>query len=373
MKKILIVFGTRPEAIKMAPVITEFKKHSNDFLVRVCVTAQHREMLDQILDFFQIVPDYDLNIMSQGQSLSGITATILNSINPVFEDFSPDLVLVHGDTATTMSSALAAFYLQIPVGHVEAGLRSYDKFSPFPEEVNRNITTLVTRFHFAPTILAAENLKRENIQEKDILITGNTVIDALLNGLSILSDHEKELIPLDLLSRVQLDKKILLVTAHRRENLGEGFENMTDALLEISRRNDVQIIIPMHLNPKVRNVILSKLSDNSSILLIEPQSYPVFLWLMKVSYLILTDSGGIQEEAPTLHKPVLVMRDTTERPEGIKAGVIRLIGTSVEAILKHTVELLENIDSYHKMASNLNPYGDGKASEKLVNFLKKNL
>ncbi len=357
----------------MAPVIKEFQKYPKDFDLRICVTAQHREMLDQVLHFFQIIPDYDLNLMKAGQSLSQITAYILNAINPVYQDFAPDLVMVHGDTATTMTAALAAFYLQIPVAHVEAGLRSYNKFSPFPEEVNRTMTTLLSRFHFAPTLGAKENLIKERVEEKDILVTGNTVIDALLHGIELLEGPKKDRIPRELKEKVDLDKKIVLVTAHRRENMGDGMENMAAALLEISRLPGVQIILPMHLNPKVREVIFRKLSGQPSILLIEPQPYEIFLWLMRVSYLILTDSGGIQEEAPSLHKPVLVMRDTTERPEGINAGVLRLIGTSRENIVHHTRELLEKENVYLEMAQKENPYGEGKAAEKIITYLKENL
>jgi len=373
LKKVLLVFGTRPEAIKMAPLVKELQKYPQDFLVKICVTAQHREMLDQVLHFFQIIPDYDLNIMQKGQSLSQLTANILNNINPVFEDFKPELVLVHGDTATTMTTALAAFYLQIPVGHIEAGLRSFNKFSPFPEEVNRSITTLVSTFHFAPTKGAYDNLIRENIPERNIKITGNTVIDALLEGLQLLEGPHKNLIPESLKKALIPNFRIILVTAHRRENLGNGFENMADALLEIAKMERVQIIIPMHLNPKVREVILRKLSGLSNVLLIEPQPYEVFLWLMNEAYLILTDSGGIQEEAPSLHKPVLVMRDTTERPEGLEAGVLRLVGTSKENIIFHTQDLLNNKESYEEMANKQNPYGDGEASKKIVQFLKENL
>jgi len=353
--------------------VKEFRKYPEDFLLKVCVTAQHREMLDQVLDFFQIIPDYDLNIMQPGQSLGQLTANILNSINPVYQDFNPDLVLVHGDTATTMTSAMAAFYLQIPVGHVEAGLRSFNKFSPFPEEVNRSITTLLSTFHFAPTEGASQNLLRESIPPKNILVTGNTVIDALLEGLELLEGPKKDLIPKDLRASIQPGKKIILVTAHRRENFGQGFEDMTDALFELSKREDVQIIIPMHLNPNVRTVIRRKLGNKASIVLIEPQPYEVFLWLMKVSFLILTDSGGIQEEAPSLNKPVLVMRDTTERPEGIEAGVIRLVGTSTKNILKNTLDLLDHPESYLEMATKKNPYGEGNAAKKIVDYLKINL
>jgi len=357
----------------MAPLVNEFLQYPEDFTLKVCVTAQHREMLDQILDFFHIIPDYDLNIMRSGQSLAQITAHILELINPVFEDFKPDMVLVHGDTATTMTTALAAFYCQIPVGHVEAGLRSFNKFSPFPEEVNRNITTLVSKFHFAPTLGAEQNLIQERVRSEDILVTGNTVIDALLEGSKILDEHEDRYISKSLKDQIEPGKRMILVTAHRRENFGQGFINMAEALLEISQLKDIQIVIPMHLNPSVRDILLNKLSSQKNILLIEPQSYPAFIWLMKKSYLILTDSGGVQEEAPSLHKPVLVMRDTTERPEGIKSGVLRLIGTSREEIFRHTQELLDNPIAYSAMARSSNPYGDGKASEKIVHFLKNRL
>lgn len=373
MKKVLLVFGTRPEAIKMAPLVKELQKFPQDFSVKICVTAQHREMLDQVLHFFQIIPDYDLNIMHKGQSLSQLTANILNHINPVFEDFNPDLVLVHGDTATTMTTALAAFYLQIPVGHIEAGLRSFNKYSPFPEEVNRSITTLVSTYHFAPTQGSYDNLIDENIPSKNILITGNTVIDALMEGLSLLNGPKKDLIPQSIKDLLLPNHKMILVTAHRRENFGDGFENMADALWEISQMDQVQIIIPMHLNPKVREVIERKLSGIENVFLIEPQPYEIFLWLMNAAYIILTDSGGIQEEAPSLNKPVLVMRDTTERPEGLKSGVLRLVGTSKSEIINHTRDLLENKESYTLMAGKSNPYGDGKASQKIVQYLKENL
>lgn len=369
MIKNLIIFGTRPEAIKMAPLINEFKKQNNSFETRVCVTAQHREMLDQVLAFFDIRPDYDLDLMKPNQNLYSLTADIILGLKPVLEDFNPDYVYVHGDTTTTMAASLASFYYGAKVCHVEAGLRTHNKLSPFPEEVNRQVTSRIADFHFAPTKQSKQNLLNENIKEDSIVTTGNTVIDALLDSSEKVNFIENEEIN-RLKSVVDHSKKIILVTGHRRENHGQGFINICQALKDIALSNDdVQIIYPVHLNPNVKEPVYNILGGIDSIHLIDPLAYPAFVWLMNQSYLIITDSGGVQEEAPSLGKPVLVMRDTTERPEAVDAGTVILVGTHQQKIVEECKSLLENTDRYQKMSALHNPYGDGKACKRIVDFI----
>jgi UDP-N-acetylglucosamine 2-epimerase (non-hydrolysing) len=373
MKKVLFVFGTRPEAIKMAPVVRYFKKFPDRLETRICVTAQHREMLDQVLDFFEIQPDYDLNLMKKGQNLFELSARILQALQPVLNEYKPDLVLVHGDTTTTMIGSIAGFYSGAKIGHIEAGLRTHNKWAPFPEEINRQITGRLTDFHFAPTNKAKENLLLENTPENQIIITGNTVIDALYEGMKKLENYNDDEIDF-LKSIVQQDKKLILITGHRRENFGEGFINICNAIKEISTKNkDVQIIYPVHLNPNVQKPVFDILGDLNNVHLIDPLRYPAFLWLMNQSYMIITDSGGIQEEAPSLGKPVLVMRNTTERPEAVDAGTVLLVGTDKNMIVNKTNELLSGNDLYKQMKKSHNPYGDGKASERIFDFVIKHL
>lgn len=369
-KKILIVFGTRPEAIKMAPLVKTFKSNPTEFIVKICVTAQHRQMLDQVLDFFEIDTDYDLDLMKDGQNLYQLTADILNGLKIVLEDFKPNYVFVHGDTTTSMAAALSAFYFGSKVCHVEAGLRTYNKLSPFPEEINRQLTGRLSDFHFSPTEVSKNNLLIEGVPEENILVTGNTVIDALMLGLDRLLFFSN--LEIEMLSKtIDVSKKIILVTGHRRENHGSGFENICEALKKIATiHNDVQIIYPVHLNPNVKNVVYSYLGGHDRIVLVNPLGYPAFLWLMKASYLILTDSGGIQEEAPSLGKPVLVMRDTTERPEAISSGTVKLVGTNVGEIVEQVGKLVLNEEIYKEMQGIKNPYGTGQASNIIVDFLK---
>lgn len=370
MKKNLIIFGTRPEAIKMAPLVSEFKKHSDEFDTRVCVTAQHREMLDQVLSFFDITPEYDLNLMKPNQNLYSLTGDIISGLKPILEDFEPDYVYVHGDTTTTMAAGIAAFYSGAKVCHVEAGLRTHNKRAPFPEEINRQITGRVADYHFAPTQGSKENLVRENIAQKDILITGNTVIDALLQSVGRVEDLENQEINY-LKQLVDADKKLILVTGHRRENHGDGFIRICEALKQIALTHaDVQIVYPVHLNPNVKGPVYDILSKIDNIKLIDPLAYPSFVWLMNQSYMIITDSGGVQEEAPSLGKPVLVMRETTERPEAVQAGTVILVGTDKEKIVKETNDLLIDSNRYTRMSDLHNPYGDGKACERIVDFIR---
>jgi UDP-N-acetylglucosamine 2-epimerase (non-hydrolysing) len=367
MKKVFIIFGTRPEAIKMAPIVKEFKK-SNRFITKVCVTAQHRHMLDQVLDFFEITPDYDLNLMKPGQDLFSITSEVITGLKPVLKEFKPDYVYVHGDTTTSTFAALSAFYSGAKVCHIEAGLRTYNKLSPFPEEINRQLTSRLADYHLAPTETAKKNLLSEGIDESTIKITGNTVIDALMFAVDKLSEFEDEEIQY-LKTIIEKDKKLILVTGHRRENFGKGFLNICEALKTISSNQDVQIIYPVHLNPQVQGPVYDILNGISNIKLIEPLSYPAFVYLMKQSYLILTDSGGVQEEAPSLGKPVLVMRDTTERPEALAAGCVILVGTDPITITKEVERLLNNEDHYKNMSGATNPYGDGTASKRILESL----
>jgi UDP-N-acetylglucosamine 2-epimerase (non-hydrolysing) len=374
MKKVLLVFGTRPEAIKMAPLVKGFQADEY-FEIKVCVTAQHREMLDQVLDMFEITPEYDLNLMKPGQDLYDITSNVLLGMKDVLSDFNPDVVLVHGDTATTSATSLASFYQKIKVGHVEAGLRTHDIYSPWPEEVNRQITGVLASYHFAPTTTSRDNLLRENKSETTILVTGNTVIDALFLVLEkIESDGRlKNTIISNINSKYKLDdtKKIILVTGHRRENFGQGFIDICEALKILAINNkDVDIVYPVHLNPNVQKPVKEMLSNVDNVHLIEPLQYEAFLYLMNKSHFVITDSGGVQEEAPSLGKPVLVMRDTTERPEALKAGTVKLVGTNTEKIIEEAQKLLDNKIEYKKMSKSHNPYGDGKACEKIIKFIK---
>jgi UDP-N-acetylglucosamine 2-epimerase (non-hydrolysing) len=369
MIKNLIIFGTRPEAIKMAPLVKEFKMFPELFDTRVCVTAQHREMLDQVLDFFEISPDYDLDLMKPNQNLYSLTSEIILGLKPVLEEFQPDYVYVHGDTTTTMASSIAAFYSGSKVCHVEAGLRTHNKLSPFPEEINRQITGRIANIHFAPTITSKENLLKENIDKNSILITGNTVIDALLDSSDrVNSIHNKEIEFLK--NELDFTKRIILVTGHRRENHGEGFINISNALKEIAIINpDIQIVYPVHLNPHVKGPIYAIIGKIPNIKLIKPLTYPAFVWLMNQSYLIITDSGGVQEEAPSLGKPVLVMRDTTERPEAVDVGTVILVGTDKDKIITECNDLLSNIERYQQMSALHNPYGDGKSCQRIVKYI----
>jgi UDP-N-acetylglucosamine 2-epimerase (non-hydrolysing) len=370
MKKILLVFGTRPEAIKMAPLVKEFNQFPNTFITKVCVTAQHREMLDQVLDFFNVETDYDLDLMRPGQNLYSLTAIIIESLKPILEEFKPDYVFVHGDTTTTMASSIASFYAGAKVCHVEAGLRTNNKLSPFPEEINRQVTGRICDYHFAPTDTSKSNLLLENINKDSILVTGNTVIDALLNSVKKVNEKPSELV--NELSKKIGEKEVVLVTGHRRENHGEGFERICKALKKIAEDDINRLIIyPVHLNPKVQEPVKKILSDVENIILIDPLAYQDFIWLMNRSKIIITDSGGVQEEAPSLGKPVLVMRDTTERPEAVEAGTVLLVGTNEELIVSKALNLLNNNEDFEKMSKLHNPYGDGLASKRIVEFIKK--
>lgn len=375
MKKILLVFGTRPEAIKMAPLAKELQNEPF-FKTKICVTAQHREMLDQVLEIFEIVPDYDLNIMKSGQDLYDVTSNVLLGMKTVLTDFQPDLVLVHGDTTTSSIAALAAFYMHIAVGHIEAGLRTYDIYAPWPEEANRQITGILAKYHFTPTETSRNNLLQENKNKSSIVVTGNTVIDALFLALEKISlnhvFHSKIMHSLTALGySVNQDRKMILVTGHRRENFGDRFIHICEALKEIALHyTNIDIVYPVHLNPNVQKPVKGILEGISNIYLIDPLPYETFIYLMDQSYFIITDSGGVQEEAPSLGKPVLVMRDTTERPEALQAGTVRLVGTNKSSIIEAAQELLDNQKLYEKMAKAHNPYGDGKACKKIVEFLK---
>lgn len=374
MKKILFVFGTRPEAIKMAPVIKAFKDEKI-FDTKVCVTGQHRQMLDQVLNIFDIKPDYDLNIMELGQDLFDITSNVLSGMKNILSEYSPDLVLVHGDTSTTSATAIAAFYQKIKVGHVEAGLRTGNIYSPWPEEVNRQISGVIANYHFAPTTTSMENLLKENKNKESILVTGNTVIDALFLVLDKIEKDaklkNKILKSISDQYKFNSDRKIILVTGHRRENFGEGFTNICKALKIVANNNhDVDIVYPVHLNPNVQKPVKNILSNSKNIYLIDPLSYENFIYLMSRSYFIITDSGGVQEEAPSLGKPVLVLRNTTERPEAVEAGTVKLVGTNFEAIVNESQKFLDNEKEYKKMSKAHNPYGDGSASKRIVNFFK---
>ena len=383
MKKVMLVFGTRPEAIKMAPLVKEFQKHPEDFETIVCVTGQHREMLDQVLHLFEITPDFDLNIMKQGQDLYDVTAKVLTGMRDVFKSIRPDIVLVHGDTTTSTAAALAAFYQQIPVGHVEAGLRTHNIYSPWPEEMNRQITGRIAEYDFAPTPLSRQNLLQENVADDKITVTGNTVIDALYwvvdkikNDKSLNDQLTEELRVAGYdTSRLNDGRRLILITGHRRENFGEGFINMCKAIKDLTKKYpDVDFVYPMHLNPNVRKPIHEVFGEDlhnlSNMFFIEPLGYLPFVFLMEKSDIVLTDSGGIQEEAPGLGKPVLVMRDTTERPEALSAGTVKLVGTDYDKIINEVTTLLDDPESYSKMSKAVNPYGDGKASERIVKACK---
>lgn len=372
MLKVLLVFGTRPEAIKMAPLVKALQLEKG-IDTKVCVTAQHREMLDSVLKLFEIRPDYDLNIMKPGQSLTQMTANMLIGLESVLTDFSPDVVLVHGDTSTTLCASLASFYQRIRVGHVEAGLRTYEIYSPWPEEGNRQLSSVLTSWHFAPTESAAQHLKDEKVSENTIYITGNTVIDALLSvKKKIENDNELNQQMINHYAELDFNKKRVLITGHRRENFGQGFENICHALIQLAQKHeDVEFVYPVHLNPNVKEPVNRLLKGYDNIKLIQPQDYLPFVWLMLHSTLILTDSGGIQEEAPALGLPVLVMRDTTERPEAVQAGTVKLVGTEIESIVKNVDELLSNDELYHAMSRAHNPYGDGQACSRIVATLKK--
>lgn len=384
MKKVLLVFGTRPEAIKMAPLVKEFQKYASDFETIVCVTGQHREMLDQVLAIFDIKPNYDLNIMKKGQDLYDVTARVLVGMRDVLTECQPDVVLVHGDTTTsTAAAAIAAFYQQIPVGHVEAGLRTHNIYSPWPEEMNRQITGRIATYNFAPTPLSCENLLKEGVDDKKITVTGNTVIDALywvVNKIKndvVLNEELKQI-----LAKVGYDterlvdgRKLVLITGHRRENFGDGFINMCSAIRDLKNKYpEVDFVYPMHLNPNVREAIHEvfgkDLSNLGNMFFIEPLEYLSFIYLMEKATIVLTDSGGIQEEAPGLGKPVLVMRDTTERPEALSAGTVKLVGTNYDKIVNEVCTLLDNEMEYEKMSKAVNPYGDGLACSRIVNYLR---
>ena len=383
MKKVMLVFGTRPEAIKMAPLVKEFQKHPDTFKTIVCVTGQHRQMLDQVLGLFEITPDYDLDIMKQGQDLYDVTARVLVGLRDVLKEAQPDVVLVHGDTTTSTASALAAFYQQIPVGHVEAGLRTHNIYSPWPEEMNRQITGRIAAYNFAPTPLSKSNLLREAVDEKSITVTGNTVIDALywvvdkIKSDAALSDELKGILSTSGydVDRLAGGKKLVLITGHRRENFGDGFISMCTAIKDLTQKYpDVDFVYPMHLNPNVRKpiheVFGEDLSNLGNMFFIEPLEYLSFVYLMEKSTIVLTDSGGIQEEAPGLGKPVLVMRDTTERPEALEAGTVKLVGTNYDKIVGEVSALLDDQAYYDAMSKAVNPYGDGKGCERIVSALK---
>jgi UDP-N-acetylglucosamine 2-epimerase (non-hydrolysing) len=372
--KILTIFGTRPEAIKLAPVVKALKDHPAQFHSWVCVTAQHREMLDQVLHIFDIQPEYDLNIMKPKQDLYGVTSEVLLKLKDILQEALPDLILVQGDTTTTFAAGLAAFYKKIKIGHVEAGLRTYDKFKPFPEEINRRLTTVLADYHFAPTEKAKLNLLKDGIPPERIYVTGNTVIDALFWILKKQSaPEEQKRMTTYFLNTFGLSmdrQRLILVTAHRRESFGEGFENICQALKEIAIRNpDVKIVYPVHLNPNVQEPVHRIIGDIDRIHLIEPLEYEPFVYLMNKAFLILTDSGGIQEEAPSLGKPVLVMREVTERPEAVEAGTAKLVGTQMEKIISETQKLLDHPEEYQRMANIKNPYGNGKSAEQIVQIL----
>ena len=380
MKKVMLVFGTRPEAIKMCPLVKEFQKDTKNFETIVCVTGQHREMLDQVLTIFDVKPDYDLNIMKQGQDLTDVTARVLTGLRDVFKDCRPDVVLVHGDTTTSTAGALAAFYAQIPVGHVEAGLRTHNIYSPWPEEMNRQITGRIATYNFSPTPLSEKNLLEEKVHGK-IVVTGNTVIDALhmvveklKNDIALAKEQEEILAKAGYdVMRLKDGKKLVLITGHRRENFGEGFIRMVTAMKDLSEKYpDVDFVYPMHLNPNVRKPIHDMFGEDltrPNFFFIEPLQYLEFVYLMEKSTIVLTDSGGIQEEAPGLGKPVLVMRDTTERPEALESGTVHLVGTDYDKIINEVSTLLEDDTAYEKMSKAVNPYGDGKACGRIVNYI----
>ena len=368
MKKILFVYGTRPEAIKLAPLVLEFKKYQDIFDVKVCLTGQHRQMLDQVNSFFGIKADYDLNLMTPNQTLSSLTAKCIEAVSEILIKDPPSYVIVQGDTTTVMATSLAAYFCQIPVVHIEAGLRSGNKYSPFPEEINRIIAGHISHIHFAPTVKAKENLLAEGIKDR-IFVVGNTVIDSLLLGLSIIENNDSKYS--SFFSNIDFSKRIILVTGHRRESFGKSFEEICNAIKDIIQcRSDVEIIYPVHLNPNVQEPVKRILAGIPRIHLIDPLDYPYLIWIMNKSYFVLTDSGGIQEEAPALAKPVLVMRDVTERKEGIEAGTARLVGSDRKRIRDEVLRLLDDTESYKRMSNAVNPYGDGTTSKKIVEIMK---
>lgn len=383
MKTVMLVFGTRPEAIKMCPLVKEFQKYPNDFRTIVCVTGQHREMLDQVLQIFDVTPDYDLNIMKQGQDLYDVTSRVLLGMRDVLKQEQPDVVFVHGDTTTSTAAAIAAFYQQIPVAHVEAGLRTHNIYSPWPEEMNRQITSRIAAYNYAPTPLSRQNLLQENVSNDTITVTGNTVIDALYMVVDKIKQNQQlgEQLAQNIciagydVNRLNSEKKMVLITGHRRENFGDGFINMCTAIKDLTKKYpDVDFIYPMHLNPNVRKpiheVFGEDLSGLGNMFFIEPLEYLNFVYLMEKCNIVLTDSGGIQEEAPGLGKPVLVMRDTTERPEAVDAGTVKLVGTDYQKIVDNVSQLLDDLEYYNTMSKAVNPYGDGKACERIVNQLR---
>lgn len=383
MKTVMLVFGTRPEAIKMCPLVKEFQKYPNYFRTIVCVTGQHREMLDQVLQIFEVIPDYDLNIMKQGQDLYDVTSRVLLGLRDVLKQEQPDIVFVHGDTTTSTAAAIAAFYQQIPVAHVEAGLRTHNIYSPWPEEMNRQITSRIAAYNYAPTPLSRQNLLQENVANETITVTGNTVIDALYMVVNKIKQDQQlgEQLAQNILTagydvnRLSHDKKMVLITGHRRENFGDGFIKMCTAIKDLTQKYpDVDFIYPMHLNPNVRKpiheVFGEELNDLGNMFFIEPLEYLNFVYLMEKCTIVLTDSGGIQEEAPGLGKPVLVMRDTTERPEAVDAGTVKLVGTNYQKIVDNVSQLLDDLEYYNTMSKAVNPYGDGKACERIVNQLR---
>lgn len=370
MKKLLFVFGTRPEAIKMAPIVQESKRHPNEFDVKVCLTGQHKEMLEQVMEFFQLKEDYNLSLMRPNQTLFDITAEGLRSLEQVLNEFEPDLVVVQGDTTTAFTSALAAFYKKIKIAHIEAGLRSFNKYSPFPEEINRKIASILSDFHFAPTEKARQNLENENIRD-NIFVVGNTVIDALLYAVEkVRKDNSYR----EYFSYLDVNRKIILITGHRRESFGKPFEDICDAIRILAETfPELQFVYPVHLNPNVQSIVNEKLSGIGNIFLIKPLSYPHLVWLMDMSYFVITDSGGIQEEAPTLGKPILVMREVTEREEGITAGTALLVGTTRQKIVEEATRLVTDLNTYQQMSRAVNPYGAGDSAKQIVEVLMEKL
>lgn len=371
MKTIMFIYGTRPEAIKMAPLIKEFQKHKDTFNIKICLTGQHRQMLDQINDFFGIIGDYDLNLMKPNQTLFDIVSSCLLGLKDVLSEVKPDLIFVQGDTATVLAGALAAYFYKVPVAHIEAGLRSGNKYAPFPEEINRILTGHIADYHFAPTERAVSNLKTENIID-NVYKVGNTVIDALKLGLNLIKTSGEDKYKA-FFNFINFEKRVILVTGHRRENFGDGFENMCKAISYIANNHDVEIVYPMHMNPNVREPVMKHLSNKNNIHLIEPLDYPYLIWLMEKCYFVLTDSGGIQEEAPALGKPVLVMRDVTERQEGVESGTARLVGTNYKVIINESEKLLNDKNEYNKMSNAINPYGDGTTSNQIYQIIKERL
>lgn len=371
MKKIMFIYGTRPEAIKMAPLVKEFQKNNKSFNTVVCLTGQHRQMLDQINEFFGIKGDFDLNLMKPNQTLFDVVSGCLLGLKDILNKENPDLIFVQGDTATVLAGALAAYFYKIPVAHLEAGLRSGDKYAPFPEEINRILTGHIADYHFAPTERAVNNLKIENI-ENNVFKVGNTVIDALHLGLDLIKKSGEDKYK-EFFNFIDFSKRVILVTGHRRENFGDGFEHMCRAISHLADNNDIEIVYPMHMNPNVRQPVMKYLSNKKNVHLIEPLDYPYLIWLMEKCFFVLTDSGGIQEEAPALGKPVLVMRDVTERQEGVEAGTAKLVGTDFDVIIREASKLLNDKTEYSKMANAVNPYGDGTTSKQIVKIIKESL